>query len=129
MWEIGRVGTGFDHHVNGGDAGYCHGKFGVVFQHDQHGVKELESTVSQWAHVDALLMWILIYSYDVNWRTPYSWSLGSEDSLCNCRARTRMRAHWLLDGSAGSLVCQYQLTSLTCTSITKLYVEHENDVM
>ena len=26
-------------------------------------------SVSQWTHVDALLTWILIYSYDVNWRT------------------------------------------------------------
>ena len=70
-------------------------------------------TVSQWDHVDALLTWILIYSYDVNWRTPYSWRLGSADSLCNCRARTRVRAHWLLDGSVDSLLCQYQLASLT----------------
>ena len=104
---------GFDHRVDGGDAGYRHGKFCFSSQLDRHGVKELESTVSQWAHVDALLTWIIIYSYDVNWRTPYSGHLGSADSLCNRRARTRARAHWLLDGFAGSLVCQYQLASIT----------------
>ena len=70
-------------------------------------------TVSQWDHVDALLTWILIYSYDVNWRTPYSGRLGLADGLCSCCARTRMRVHWLVDGFAGSLVCQYQLASLT----------------
>ena len=71
---------------------------------------------SQWAHVDALLTWILIYSYDVNWliaSTPYSGRLGSGDGLCNRRARTRVRTHWLINVFAGSLVCQYQLESLT----------------
>ena len=61
--------------------------------------------VRHWAHVDALLTWILIYSYGVNWRTPYSGRLGSADVLCNFRAHTRVHAHWLLDGFAGSLVC------------------------
>ena len=76
---------------------------------------EVEETknVSQWVHVDALLTWILIYSYDVNWRMPYSGRLGSADGLCNRRARTRVRTHFVLDESAGSLVCQYQLESLT----------------
>ena len=49
--------------------------------------------VSQWAHVDALLTWILIYSYNVNWliaSTPYSRRLGSADGLCNLRACTRV---------------------------------------
>ena len=70
MWEIGRVKMSFDHCVDSGNAGYLHGKLGVVSQRNRHGVKELESTVIQWAHVDALLTWILTYSYDVNWHTP-----------------------------------------------------------
>ena len=103
----------FDHRVDGGDAGYRHGGFGVGSQRDWHGIKELESTVSQWDHVDALLTWIIIYSSDINWRTSYYGRLRSADGLCNCRARTRVCAHWILDGFAGSLVCQYQLASLT----------------
>ena len=39
MWEIGRVEMGFDHRVDGGDAGYRHGEFGVGSQRDRHGVK------------------------------------------------------------------------------------------
>ena len=113
MWENGRVEKGFDHHVDGSDAGYRRGELGVVSQHNQHDVKKIESTVSQWAHVDALLTWIIIYSYDVNWCTPYTGRLGSADSLCNRRAHMCVRAHWLLDGFAGSLVCLYQLASLT----------------
>ena len=87
----------------------------LVSAHSAIGMtkKKLESTVSQWAHVDALITWILIYSYDVNWCTPYSGRLGSADSLCNRRARVRVCAHWLLDDFAGSLVYQYQLASLT----------------
>ena len=79
--------------------------------------------VSQWAHVDVLLTWILIYSYDVNWliaSTPYSVRLGLADGLCNRRACTYVRAHWLVDGFAGSLVCQYQLVSLTVRPIQTL---------
>ena len=107
---------GFDHHVDGGDAGHCHGEFVVGSQRNWHGVKELESTVSQWAHADVLSTWILIYSYDVNWliaSTPYSVRLGLADGLCNRCVCTYVRAHWLVDGFAGSLVCQYQLASLT----------------
>ena len=66
-------------------------------------------SVSQLAHVDVLLTWIIIYSYDANWlinSIPYSGRLGSADSLCNRRARTRMHAHWLVGGFAGSFVFQ-----------------------
>ena len=79
--------------------------------------------VSQWAQVDALLTWILIYSYNINWliaSTPYPGRLGLADGLCNRRVRTRVRAHWLVDGFVSSLVCQYQLVSLTilwCQSV------------
>ena len=41
VWEIGHVKTGFDHCVDGGDAAYRHGEFGVGSQRDWHGVKEL----------------------------------------------------------------------------------------
>ena len=73
------------------------------------------TTVSQWAHVDALLTWILIYSYNVNWRTPYSGYLGSADGFCNRCGCTCVHAHWFLEEFACSLVCQYQLASLTHT--------------
>ena len=69
----------------------------------------MEDGVSQWAHVDALLTWILIYSYDVNWliaSTPYSGHLVLADGLCNRRACTRVQTLLLVDGFAGSLVCQ-----------------------
>ena len=70
-------------------------------------------TVSQWVHADELLTWILIYSYDVNWCTPYSGRLGSADGLCKFRAHTRMCTYWLLDGFTCSSVCKYQWASLT----------------
>ena len=73
-------------------------------------------SVSQWAHFDALLKWILIYSYDVNWliaSTPYPGRLGWADIFFNRRARMRVRAHWLVDGFTGLFVCQYQLLSLS----------------
>ena len=64
----------------------------------------------QWAHVYELLMWILIYSYDINWliaSTPYPGRLILVDGLCDRRVRTRVRAHGFIDGFAGSLVYQY----------------------
>ena len=53
-------------------------------------------TVSQWAHVDALLTWFLIYSYDINRiiaSTPYPRRPGEVDGFCDRRARTRVRAY------------------------------------
>ena len=87
----------------------------------------MDNIVSQWAHVDVLLTWILIYSYDITWliaSTPYHGRLGLADGLCNLCAFTRVRAQWLVFGFAGSLVCQYQLVSLTqpcCGCIFALY--------
>ena len=39
VWEIDRVETGFDHHVDVGDPGYRHGDFDGGSQRDRHGVK------------------------------------------------------------------------------------------
>ena len=63
-----------------------------------------------------------MYSYDINWvidSTMYPGRPGEADGLCDRRARTRVRAHGLVDGFAGSLVGQYQLSSLTQTQLVK----------
>ena len=65
-------------------------------------------------------MWILIYSYDINWliaSTPYPGCLGSADGLCDFCARMHVRVHRVVDGFAGSLVGQSQLASLTLISL------------
>ena len=88
----------------------------IKFKYDPIRAQVADVSVSQWTHVDALLTWILIYNYDVNWLiaiTLYSGCLRLADGLCNPRTRTHVCMHWLVDGFTGSLVCQYHLGSKT----------------
>ena len=52
-------------------------------------------TVSQWANVDELLTWFLIYGYNINWLIARSYPArpGVADGCVICRAHARARAY------------------------------------
>ena len=58
LWEGGCFESGFEHCVNGGGTCFPRGERVVGLR---HALKEFVTTVRQWAYIDDLITWLIIY--------------------------------------------------------------------